>query len=375
MKHIITFNNDIKKYPPIISIINELIKKKHIVYILGYCSSNEIIKKWRELGVIYHQVFIDDVNANAMIKFNRLIKYRNNVKKSIIDIYEDGNTNIWVFGVRNLWLLGGMINKYKFIMYLFEVPEFKVPFRFKLINPFFDYTASMKSASKIVCCEYNRSMITKSFFNLDITPQVIPNKPNFNNKDVPKLSKDIYEKIKDKKVILYQGVFNFPERKLDTLCEAIKLLPIEYIILLVGDSCEYKDLLESKYKSDKVIFIDFIPFPAYLSITSNAYIGYITYCSPENNIYQSLNTLYCAPNKIYEYAQCNLPIISNDLPAIRDVLNKYRFGEICDDSSPEEIANKILKIDKNYTKYSNQCSGFVDSFHLSDTLDKLLEIV
>ncbi len=376
MKHIITFNNDIKKYPPIISNVNTLCELGEEVVILGYCSDNEIINGWIVNGVRYIEVLKDDTLSNSIVKFFRLFLYKHRVKKAIKNHYSYNETIVWVFNTRNVWLLHKVVKKYKAIVYLFEMPEFNVSIRFRLLSPALNYFKTMTSAWKVVCCEYNRAALTKSYFQLENMPYIIQNKPSVNIDSIPSLKsvdRELYELMKNKKIILYQGIFNHPERKLDGLCESVDYLPDDYIVMLMGGEGIYRERLIKKYESKRVVFVNFKSFPEHLSVTMNAYIGYLSYHSKSSDLYQSLNTLYCAPNKVFEYSLCGLPIVSNDLPAMRNIFSKYKFGTVTESCSPKAIADSVLKISDNYIEYNSSCDEFFNSFDLKYAIKQLIK--
>ena len=78
----------------------------------------------------------------------------------------------------------------------------------------------------------------------------------------------------------------------------------------------------------------------------------------------TLNTLYCAPNKIFEYALCEIPSISNELPAMREIYRQFNIGKTVN-FTPVHLADAILEIDKNYKLYN----GFKDFLDRTDTQD------
>lgn len=380
MKHVISFFNDIKMYPPIISVIKALRNRGDDVIVIGYCSSDEIKKNWAANGVLYKEVIQDNVKSNAVFKLFKLFKYKIKTQRIIKEVNNDNQALIWIYGARNAWLLHGLFDKYKCLFYLFEMPEFNIPFRFKLLSPLVDYFSLANKAAGVICCEYNRAKITQSYFGLKKEPYVFKNKPNIDIcleqiPDLEKINEKLARIISGKKVVLYQGIFNYPERKLSELCEAINLLPQEYIIVLVGDRGVSGDVLKLKYESERVVFVDFMTFPNYLSLTKRAYIGFLTYNSKPMDLYQTLNTLYCAPNKIFEYSMCDLPVISNDLPAMREIFDKYKFGVAVNELSPNKIAKAIIEISKDYNSFRIECSGFVNSFDLDSSLNNMIESI
>ena len=103
----------------------------------------------------------------------------------------------------------------------------------------------------------------------------------------------------------------------------------------------------SKYKAidENLVHINFIPAPDYLLFTSMAYIGILTY-NPS-----SLNNMYCAPNKIYEYSKYSLPMLGNDIPGLKYAIGPYNAGVIVDEDSVESIEKGIIEIDNQYEKF------------------------
>lgn len=372
MNTILIYNHDIQKYPPILSAIKILISLGQKVVVVGYCSDANTIKNFESKGVIYHETIINDTKENKINKFLKLFSYRKKVKK-IIELEYKTNSSLWIYGNQNIWLLYKLVFKYKTILYLFEIPELKVSLRYKILSPFLKYTKTMQEAWKVVCCEYNRAQITKSYFNLKELPVIIPNKPDF---DISQL-RDVLEEnleflFQNKKVILYQGIFNYPERRLDELCESIEFLSEEFVICIMGGNDANKQKLIAKYESDRVFFLPFISAPKHLEITKKAYIGYLSYFSTEGSIEDVINTLYCAPNKIYEYSCFGIPMISNNIPGLSFPFEKFNAGRVVCNFTPKEIATTILEIDKNYEELKSGSLKLFNSVDITVLIKQLI---
>ena len=177
-----------------------------------------------------------------------------------------------------------------------------------------------------------------------------------------------------KKIILYQGIFNYPERRLDEFCEAINLLPDEYVLVLMGGpENEYRQYLKKKYVSSRIVFIPFLSPPNHLIITKSAYIGILTYFPCKGSLVQNLNTLFCAPNKLYEYSFFGVPMISNDIPALDFAFNQYQAGICVRTFEPKEIVEKILYIDKNYTHFKAESLRLYTSVDIERLIIELVE--
>ncbi|MDI5950743.1 glycosyltransferase [Flavobacterium yafengii] len=371
MSHILIYNHDIQKYPPILTAIKVLLALKEKVVIVGYCSDINTIVDFELQGVIYYETIINHTKENKIIKLFKLYSYKKKVKKIVREEFKTDSI-LWIYGNENIWLLYKLITQFKTILYLFETPQLKVGSRYKMISPFLNYAKTMQSAWKVVCCEYNRAHITKSFFNLKELPLIIPNKPLF---DLSKLSQtlddELEELFKTKKVILYQGIFNYPERRLDELCESVKYLPEEYIICLMGSEDRNKFRLKEKYESDRVVFLPYVSSPKHLEFTRKAYVGFLTYFSEESLIENTINTLFCAPNKIFEYSCFGIPMLANDVPGISVLFEKYEAGMVSE-FEPIKLATKILDIDKNYNEYSKGSFNLYNSVDIKSLFEQLI---
>ena len=97
----------------------------------------------------------------------------------------------------------------------------------------------------------------------------------------------------------------------------------------------------------------YINTTSYLLFTSLCHIGVVTYSPCE------LNTAYCAPNKIYEYAAFGKPMIGNDVPGLK-MVSQAKMGLIVDDIDAEDIIKSIEQIEMDYDTYSHKASDFFE---------------
>jgi hypothetical protein len=366
MNNIIIYNHDIVRYPPILSLIESLYENGEHVEIIGFCSSEIQLQGFKKRGINYFETFNNKTQDSKLKKLFNLIKYKKTVYTLIKKRYNEDSV-IWLYGNQNAWLLYKLVYKFKCVLYLFEIPSFKVNFRYKLLSPRLNYKWMMQKAYKVVCSEYNRAKITQAYFGLKETPAIIPNKPNYSfevsdNDKVKEVKKIIPI---GKKIILYQGIFNQPERRLNELCESIEHLSDDFIICIMGEESSEKKNLQEKYSSERVIFLPFLPAPLHLQITRIAYIGFLSYFSEVMNIENALNTLYCAPNKTFEYSMFGIPMISNDLPSLKLSFEEFKSGIVSKNFTPRGIAESVLTIDENYTSFQNGSREFFESINIS----------
>lgn len=71
--------------------------------------------------------------------------------------------------------------------------------------------------------------------------------------------------------------------------------------------------------------------------TRHADLGMIPYVAGG-----SLNTLYCTPNKLFEYIEAGVPICASDLPELRAIVRGCGIGEVYEFSTPRSIARAVL---------------------------------
>ena len=107
----------------------------------------------------------------------------------------------------------------------------------------------------------------------------MPNKPYNKQSEesvvLPLSIQEIVAKYKNKKIILYQGIF-IAERKVDDFIEAVNLLPNDYVLFLMGGGTSLYDELKNKYQSDRIVFLPFLAPP--LSFRNNQIGTYRNTC-------------------------------------------------------------------------------------------------
>lgn len=60
----------------------------------------------------------------------------------------------------------------------------------------------------------------------------------------------------------------------------------------------------------------------------------------------SLNDRLCLPNKMFEYIMAGLPVIVNDAPEMRRVVEEYRIGVVLESLTGESLARALDEIDR-----------------------------
>lgn len=380
MKVFLVIKEDIVNYPPVLSIIDALLINKVDVFVLGGYSDNDQKNKLMGRGVEFADILPYNGETSLIKKFVQMLDYRHKVEHYLKTCYQEGDI-VWIMHAENVLLLNKLINKYKTIVHFFEYVNPQINWKYRLFAPSFDMGAACRNAYKVICCEYNRAHITKGLFMLEDLPIVLPNKFFATDEclqdppvEIEKLLSDIKNKIFNKKVILYQGVFLDRERRLEEFIQAVNALDDDYVLIAMGRGAEMFNRLKEKYASNKIIFIDFIKPPYHLLITQLADIGILSYFPRPDSVGSVINPLYCAPNKTFEYGRYSIPMLSNDVPALFYQFKEYHCGEIISyPVTPDKIKDKILSIFADVDNYRKGAKTFYDSVDIVEIINEIVK--
>lgn len=371
MKIIIVLVGNILKFPPIISLINAL-EKERIQTIVITTKTQIQYNSYKSIKFDFIDVDYERISS-PIKKMISLLHYRRKIWTKINREYTD-DTIIWVCTNVSLKYLGNNILNKNYVLQLLELSD---NLRFHPKIPLGLNKQRIGNKAKcIVVPEYNRAHIQKALWGLNKLPLVLHNKPNIDidikkNSDIDDYEAEkVLKKLRDKKIILYQGIMS-TERPLDNIIKAVDKLGEDYaFVAMSGDKDLYREIGSSNY-----YFINFINPPYHLQITSNAYIGILVYVPTEKSSYSKLNSLYCAPNKIYEYGKFGIPMLGNDNPGLKFLFKTTMAGECTKDNSIESIIDKIKKIEKNYTKYEKASLDLYNSIDFNNELKEILKAI
>lgn len=375
MKIFVVYIGNIMHCPPALSIVQALndLSFESVLCTIGE-NNSDIENSIGKLKNVTIKLVGDSYKSNISLskKFYRMYQIRDAIW-NIIDNEYDKNSLIWVVAEESVKHLGNQILKRNYILHLLELNE---GIYYISGNPILklNYKKIAQNAKVVVEAEYNRAHITKAWWNLKKIPMVLPNKP-YNKMSIQKNAqitsrsdvRILMDKLKDKKIILYQGNIS-KERPLREYVKAVGELGNEYaFVMMINGENPYVDL-----KYDNFYCIPFVKPPFHLEVTSHAYIGILSY-TPIKNSYSILNTLYCAPNKVWEYAQFGIPMIGNDLPALKSMFLEYHNGISLQKMKKDEIKKTIKKIEMDYKQYSNYSQIFFNSVDIKNIVHEILE--
>lgn len=261
---------------------------------------------------------------------------------------------LWVIHEYTLFELRDFLRDRKYVVSLYELYDTQRDFLNKI-------NECLLLAQEVIVAEYNRGCILRTWLNLKKTPTVIPNKP-INHPRTRNIPNDYTDILSSKKVVLYQGSI-VSNRKLDVICKAFKDMP-DYSIVLMGNDNNYVN--ELKKINSNIIYIKHITPPQHLYITSCAHIAILKYD------FVTLNSIYCAPNKTWEYTGFGIPTLCNAIPGLQYSIGAYNAGVCTDLDDVDCVKEAVARIEGNYSEFSNNALRYFESYDLKK---ELLDIV
>lgn len=372
MKIIVIGFLELDALPPAITLLKILSKKNKVFYI-GIDDMNDRYRNIFGDNIEFYNIIphIKKSNIAYIQKLHSFIFWRTykyhllKGGKILKKVYEKGDI-VWVLHEYTLMHMRGNILEnipYFLTMYELHPDIFKKKSKLKKM---------IKNANKVIVPEYARSAIVQACIGLSNLPYIIPNKPyEFNETDIYLENnplKNIAKQAHDKKklIILYSGIF-LRERKLDTILEAVSDLKDKYEMVLLGRKSDYLNELLLKYPDVK--YLGFTVPPKHLSIVKLADIGILTYVADSG----SINPVFCAPNKIWEYAKYGILMLCNNIPGLKYTVEYSKLGYCCDINSVNDIKEKLNNIYCNYEQFSRNAKAYYKSINVEKLVLDLLK--
>ncbi len=146
----------------------------------------------------------------------------------------------------------------------------------------------------------------------------------------------------NRKIIMYSGSFYLYDWKgVDVFLAATKMLPMEFIFVLVGGSENEVLKLKEKWPQSNIIFKKKVRnkfIPIFLKSANVLVLP-----NKSGNI---VSEKYTSPLKLFEYMASGVPIVASDLPSIRDILDENN-AFLVEPNNPRELAIGIQKVIDN----------------------------
>ncbi|PUE63751.1 glycosyltransferase [Arcobacter caeni] len=143
------------------------------------------------------------------------------------------------------------------------------------------------------------------------------------------------------KIFIYVGILGIG-RGIEDFLEVFKSRDINSHLVFCGYGEMKDDLTKISQRFKNIHLHDAVPHEKVVSIAKSADIGL---CFVEN---VSLSDYYCLPNKLFEYAFAEIPVLASSFPDITTVVEKYKLGK-CSDIDFDSMYKVIKEFEKMET--------------------------
>lgn len=369
----------LKDFPPAIALLQTLDRLgHHVVFLSPY--RDPYFETMGLSNAVHHfahsaapewmtSYHTDRIRASLAFRFEQLLRKRCLRKLPQLFMRELQSSDVvWILNENTTYLAGkGFVDRlgpFMQTMYELHIKNGKVP-------EFYHYAAN--KALLTVVPEYNRAHICKAYYSLPHMPAIIPNKPldHPRQKNLPISDPTIAEKmaqIKDsgKKIVMYMGILS-SERPLEPVIEAVEQMD-GYVLAVLGGRTPYLDRLE-KTMAGRFEYLGSVKPPHHLEIASHADVTYISYVA--NN--GSINAVFCAPNKVYEFAGFGIPMLCNDNPGLKYTVEYNGMGICVPELTTTHIAAALKQIDADAEAMGEAANRYFDSESVEQAVVHTLE--
>ena len=229
----------------------------------------------------------------------------------------------------------------------------------------------------IIECLKERAEWRRASYSIDKKIYVINNtipfkKMNFANDNYIKKTKEEWA-LSDKPIIIYAGGAT-RSRQLNEIISCMDSLSdeVNFVFYCYGSEKAFSELQVYCYSHSKNN-----NFRLYKAITRDELLLKMQACDIGINYYQpdySINHLYAAPTKFFEYMACGLHIISTDNEGINHIINEHRLG-VCMNKD-EKIEDAIRRcLSEDLTDRASIYGLFKDKYcYENDSKETICEI-
>lgn len=150
----------------------------------------------------------------------------------------------------------------------------------------------------------------------------------------------LYEKFNipsEKKIFLYIGIIG-KGRGIESILKVFSKSEIKSHVVFLGFGDLVNKVIEYSEVRSNIHYHAAVPHKDVVPIAKSASVGL---CLVEN---VSLSDYYCLPNKLFEYAFSEIPVLASNFPDIRTVIERYNLGAYTE-LDVESIAAAVNRID------------------------------
>lgn len=232
---------------------------------------------------------------------------------------------------------------------------------------------TVRRADLVIAANEERAHLMAEHYDLNQAPVVMRNIPASTSTKAVKEEQlwqfpVLSQRRPDEVLVLYQGDVSL-SRGIDRFVRALTYLGPEYRMIIVGGGPDLERLrkIGQPFESEgRFTMLGRVEHQILPSITAIADVGIVTYP------FRGLNNIYCAPNKLFEYAQAGLPVVATNQPPLRRLVESYGIGRLIGErDSVEEVARAIREVAENKSQYVKALTRFLKDHRWEDEAERV----
>jgi glycosyltransferase involved in cell wall biosynthesis len=223
-------------------------------------------------------------------------------------------------------------------------------------------------AALVIAANRHRAEIMREHYGLRSTPVVVANIPPLPPAAPP--AEEVLARYPilrrrrpDSVRLVYQGDISL-SRGVWELGKSLAELPERFDLLIVGGGPDLERLRRRVAASglgERILFTGRIPREDLHPLLTTCDIGLISY--PQ----EGQNNIWCAPNKLYEYAQAGLPTFARENPVLREQMEQWGVG-----IAGDQVATSIRAIAAELDRFRSRLPAFLEGNRWEAEADRLL---
>lgn len=195
----------------------------------------------------------------------------------------------------------------------------------------------VRSADLVISTGIERARVMQEHYGLKEMPLVVRNIAE--DMSDRRCATPHLERRNQEAVFVYEGHVAL-ERGIQRYIQALAFLPATYSLVIIGGGphlSELRAIAQAANVANRVRFTGRVPREDVLPMLQQCDVGLISYS------WEGLNNLYCAPNKIFEYAQAGIPVVATAQPTLEAMIGPAEIGRTVSERAQAEDVAAVMR--------------------------------
>lgn len=164
------------------------------------------------------------------------------------------------------------------------------------------------------------------------------------------------------------------EHMIDAIVQSVRFWSENFVLVLHGwfsDKAYEKEIrsLVEKYSNRIFISSEILPIEEKNKIFQSVDIG-LVFFDPVN---ENVKYVGAAAGKLFDFLQCGVPVISNNLPGMKELIEENKVGFVVNDK--EAIGNKLVTIVQNFKTLSHSSYNTFKKYSFQQSYKNVLDML